>query len=90
VKRKLNLLSDHRTVLRIRWGAITWYVGGINGQNAPRDVSFAMPFLKKDQDIAVLTDGREPGTFETRTLKTSGKKISLTLPAKSGFVGTIR
>lgn len=67
-----------------------WYVGGINGQNASRDLSFALPFLKKDQDISIITDGKEAGTFETKTIKTEGKKISLTLPAKSGFVGAVR
>jgi alpha-glucosidase len=67
-----------------------WYVGGINGLSTPREVSFAMPFLKKDQRISILTDGNEPGTFDAKVLNTSGKKVSFTLQAKSGFVGVIR
>jgi alpha-glucosidase len=67
-----------------------WYVGGINGQSAPQEISFVMPFLKKDQSINIITDGAATGTFETKSLKTDNKKMSLTLQAKSGFVGTIR
>ena len=63
----------------------TWYLGGINGQNTIQEVSLDLPFLKKDQSVSIITDGKEPGTFEVKELKTKSKKTSITLQPKSGF-----
>jgi hypothetical protein len=70
--------------------ANTWYIGGINGKNAAQEITFTLPFLKKDQALNIITDGQQPGTFEAKTLKTAGKKATLTLPPKGGFVTTIQ
>lgn len=63
-----------------------WYIGGINGQDVEREVSFNLPVAKDPQSIQIITDGTMPGTFATETLQTNGKNIKIKIRAKGGFV----
>jgi alpha-glucosidase len=76
-------------VVARRKGA-TWYVAGINGLTSQQEVSFELPFLKKDRSADMLTDGTTPGTFETKALQIKNKKASVLLPPKSGFVTVLK
>jgi alpha-glucosidase len=66
-----------------------WYLGGINGLNQPQEVTFDLPFLKKEATLNVITDGKEAGTFSTNEVKTNGKAIKIMLLDRGGFVATI-
>ncbi|MFZ6010419.1 MAG: glycoside hydrolase family 97 catalytic domain-containing protein [Bacteroidota bacterium] len=66
-----------------------WYVGGINGQNAPREISFELPFLQKNGSLSIITDGTTNTTFSSQMVRANGQKITMTVQAKGGFVGTI-
>jgi alpha-glucosidase len=66
-----------------------WFVGGINGQNTPQEISFTLPFLANDQTLTVITDGDSAGTFKTITLNPKNKKTSITLQPRSGFVTSL-
>jgi hypothetical protein len=72
-------------VVARRKGA-TWFVGGINGQSSPQEISMSLSFLGKDQTIKIITDGDAAGTFKTIELNTKNKKTSITLQPRSGFV----
>jgi hypothetical protein len=63
-----------------------WYIGGINGQDVEREVSFNLPVAKGPKSIQIITDGTTPGTFATETLETDGKKIKIKIAPKGGFV----
>jgi alpha-glucosidase len=66
-----------------------WYVGGINGEGTEKEISFDLPFLKKNK-VTIITDGPEPGTFSTPTISASKKNVKLKLMANGGFVASIK
>jgi alpha-glucosidase len=63
-----------------------WYIGGINGQDIEQEISFDLPFLKKETTLNLITDGHEEGTFSTTTMKVSEKANHIKLTAKGGFI----
>jgi hypothetical protein len=63
-----------------------WYIAGINGQDSEQEISFDLPFLKKEATLNLITDGQEPGTFTTTVMKVNGKSNKIKLLPKSGFV----
>jgi hypothetical protein len=64
-----------------------WYVGGINGQKQEQEVSLDLPFLKKKKTaLQLITDGAQPGTFATVTIKTKRRSAKLKLAPNGGFV----
>ena len=67
-----------------------WYIGGINGQSAPQQISFSLPFIKGKSIITILTDGKEIGSFEKTEIKQTGKSFSFTLEPRSGFVSVVK
>jgi hypothetical protein len=73
------------TVVARRKGT-SWYIAGINGQAGEQEISLELPFIPKDKSLRMITDGMEPNTFATQAVKTNGKKISIKLPARGGFV----
>ncbi len=68
-----------------------WYIGGINGQGSEQEVTFDLPFLKKKETtLQIITDGAQPGTFETVSLVTNGKNVKVKLISKGGFVTQVK
>ncbi len=63
-----------------------WYIAGINAQTGEQEISLELSFIPKDKSLRIITDGTEPGTFATQIIKTNGKKITVKIPAKGGFV----
>jgi len=73
------------TVVARRKGT-SWYIAGVNGQAESQEISFDLPFIKKEVTLTQITDGPEAGTFATTAVKTTGKNINIKLIAKGGFV----
>jgi hypothetical protein len=68
-----------------------WYIGGINGQASEQEVTFDLPFLKKKKTtLQIITDGAQPGTFETVSLVTNGKNVKVKLISNGGFVTQLK
>jgi alpha-glucosidase len=63
-----------------------WYIAGINGQDSEQEISFDLPFLRKEINLNLITDGPEAGTFTTTTKKINGKSNKMKLIPKGGFV----
>jgi alpha-glucosidase len=63
-----------------------WYIAGINGQLTEQEVSFDLPFIKKETTLNMITDGKDAASFSTESMKTKGKNIKIKLAAKGGFV----
>lgn len=63
-----------------------WYVAGINGQDSEQEISFDLPFLKKEINLNLITDGQKAGTFTTTTIKINGKSNKVKLIPKGGFI----
>ena len=66
-----------------------WYIGGINGQGTAQEVSFDIPSTKKQASLHIITDGTQPGTFETKLVDLRNKNVKLKIDPKGGFVAQI-
>ena len=80
-------LPGQHVVLARRKGS-NWYVGGINGLNENKEISFELPFIKNEKQMKVITDGENPGSFSTSIKNISGESIKILLKARGGFVAT--
>jgi hypothetical protein len=60
-----------------------WYVAGINGTDAPKTIQLDLGKLSL-QGGTLITDGATNRSFSTRAV--GGKIISVTMPARGGFV----
>lgn len=61
----------------------TWYVAGINGTDTPKTIQLDLGKLGL-QNATLITDGDTNRSFSTRA--TAGSTLSVTLPARGGFV----
>ncbi|HEY9048247.1 MAG TPA: glycoside hydrolase family 97 catalytic domain-containing protein [Ohtaekwangia sp.] len=73
-------------IIVARRKANAWYIGGINGQAVAQELTFDLPFIKKETVFDYITDGKDSATFKTESLKTNGKGIKITLPPRGGFI----
>ncbi|WP_161806852.1 glycoside hydrolase family 97 C-terminal domain-containing protein [Hymenobacter sp. AT01-02] len=60
-----------------------WYVAGINGTDAPKTIQLDLSQLGL-QKGTLITDGATNRSFSTQAV--AGSTISVTLPARGGFV----
>jgi alpha-glucosidase len=67
-----------------------WYIGGINGKDEVQEITFTLPFLKKNATLNIITDGASPGTFATDTIAAGGKPFKIKLAPRGGFAGKIK
>lgn len=64
-----------------------WYVGGINGQNQPQDISLEFEFLAGDEQAANWIGDAPGGGFDCRKITLSAARpLELQLPPRGGFV----
>jgi hypothetical protein len=77
----------HYIVLARRSGT-QWYLGGINGEQAGRDVDVSLSFLGQSRGtMTVIEDGKTPRTFDNETQAvTAQDHLGLRLQAYGGFV----
>lgn len=79
--------SPGKFVVMARKSGKTWYVAGINGEAAPRELSFTLPFVSKDLKALYLTDGTTNRTFSQSAFQlVKGGRTTLILKPAGGFV----
>lgn len=74
-------------VVMARRAGDSWYVAGINGDNAPRQFMLPFPFLKDQKKGLLITDGSKDLTFDRREFEAGPQqKLQVTMKAHGGFV----
>jgi hypothetical protein len=74
-------------VIIARKAGNNWYVAGINGENTEKTVSFKLPFASKNQTAALITDGADKNSFDSKEIIVSpNKELEIKLKATGGFV----
>jgi len=66
----------------------TWYIGGINGKNEARTISFTLPFIGSSKKINLITDGKTRTEFSGMKISNNGT-IRIKLLPNGGFAGII-
>ena len=68
-----------------------WYIGGINGEKAGRDVNIPLPFLGQTRcTVTMIKDGDTPRTFATETeAVTSQDHLEVRMAPYGGFVAVL-
>lgn len=66
----------------------TWWIGGINGKEESRRISFELPFIEPGKGIDLLVDGSERTEFVGRTART-GETITVEFAPNGGFTGIV-
>ncbi len=68
-----------------------WYVGGINGENAGRDIDVPLSFLGQNRcTMTLISDGKDPRSFNHETeAATSQDHIEVRVLPYGGFVATL-
>jgi len=65
----------------------TWYVAGINGETTAKEISFTLPFVKKDLKAMFYTDGETNRTFSTSAFQLKkGGTTKIVMKPTGGFV----
>jgi len=69
-----------------------WYIAGLNGEVKVKSVSVPLSFLGEGNfECLLITDGKAPRSFESKTLKVvKDTDLSLTMAERGGFAARIR
>lgn len=67
----------------------TWYIGGINGTNMPRSVSFNLPEGVDVKSISVIGDGNDIDSFENRSVKVENGVVTVDMLGNGGFAAKL-
>ena len=62
-----------------------WYVAGINGENAPREITLNLPFIRNKMKGIIITDSDDSKNFIKRDIDFSNP-VSITMQPYGGFV----
>jgi hypothetical protein len=65
----------------------TWYIGGINGKNEARTITFELPFVTPYKPLQLITDGADMRQFADVKAVTDGK-IEVKILPYGGFAGS--
>ena len=77
-------------VVLARRSGRSWWIAGINGGGAPRDVSIDLRALTRAESATVITDGSDALGFGRQSLPLSAdRRLHLVLRPFGGFVATI-
>jgi alpha-glucosidase len=78
-------------VVLARRNGTQWYLGGVNGENAGRDVDVPLFFLAQSRcTMTVIEDGKTPRTFDNETKAvTSQDHLEVRLQPYGGFVAVL-
>jgi len=63
----------------------TWYIAGINGENAERTIELDLPFITTTSKGFIITDTKDGKNFVKKNVQLS-KPINITLQPYGGFV----
>jgi alpha-glucosidase len=83
-----------RTAVLARRSGTTWFVGGINGEDAARKLDLDLSFLGEGRfTIDLIADGEEPRSLEHSSRRVSGGNgldlLGVRMPPRGGFVARI-
>ncbi|HEX7410609.1 MAG TPA: glycoside hydrolase family 97 catalytic domain-containing protein [Bacteroidales bacterium] len=74
-------------VVMARKSGNTWYVAGINGEAGEKEISFNLPFVTKNINATLYTDGNNNRSFSTSAVQLKkDKKTTLIMKPTGGFV----
>jgi len=74
-------------VVMTRKSGKTWYVAGIDGETTGKEISFTLPFVSKDLNADLYTDGETNRTFSKSAVQLKkGKKTTLVIKPTGEFV----
>ena len=78
-------------IVLARRNGTQWYIGGINGENAGRDVDVGLSFLGNARcTVTLVTDGRDPRSFRHETeAMTAQDHLEVRLLPYGGFVAIL-
>jgi hypothetical protein len=75
-----------KLVVLARRSGNTWYVAGINGDSAEKNLMLNLAWLKSKKGV-LISNGKEPLTFEKQAVVLDAEgKASLSLKTNDGFV----
>lgn len=80
--------SDHAVVARRKGN--TWFIGGINGRNQEKEVSFTLPASCWGKTFTLIKDGKDMNTFDEAQVLSQDGKISVTMVGNGGFAAMIK
>jgi hypothetical protein len=79
--------GDHAIFAR-RKGDV-WWIGGINGMDEARDITFELPFVEAGKSFDAIVDG--PGRTDFAAMKAvTGESITVKMAPGGGFAATIK
>lgn len=79
--------SDYAVVARKNGNR--WYIGGINGKNETRNVSFKLPKECQGKKFTLITDGKDIDSFGYIDAVSGDTPISVTMLGNGGFAAII-
>ncbi len=67
-----------------------WWIGGINGENKEKEISFSLPFLKENYSLELISDGENDESFnhEIRDWN-AGEEMNLKMLPNGGFAAKL-
>lgn len=80
--------SDHAVVARRKGD--TWYIGGINGKDEVREVSFNLPEECAGKEFTLFTDGDDIDTFGYSQRVGDGRPVTVKMLGNGGFAAVIK
>lgn len=80
--------SDYAIVARRKGD--TWFIGGINGLNQPREISVALPEACAGKTFILIKDGTDKDTFAYEELTAAGGRLDIRMAGNGGFAAMIR
>ena len=80
--------SDYVVIAR-RKGDI-WYIGGINGKDEVRQVSFNLPDECAGKEFTLITDGDGIDSFGYSGMKGDGRPVAVKMLGNGGFAAVIK
>ncbi|UCG58207.1 MAG: glycoside hydrolase family 97 catalytic domain-containing protein, partial [Phycisphaerales bacterium] len=78
-------------IVLARRSGTQWYIGGINGEKAPRSVEIVLNFADEGSyEMTMLDDGNGPRSFSSRTRSIrGGDTVTARMGEYGGFVGIL-
>jgi len=69
-----------------------WYIGGLSGEESPRELNLDLSFLGSGSyDATIISDGPRPHSFATQKRPlTARDKLEITIAKYGGFVAQIK
>ena len=80
--------ADHAVIARRKGD--TWYIGGINGKDEMRELTFSLPEACRGKQIRWITDGADINSFGEAVTDPTDDSVCLPVLGNGGFAAVIR